>query len=513
MQHPRRQNPVIAALALVAVAALWLLFAPTPVGGQATYVIISGISMEPGMHRGDLAILRRAEAYAVGDVVTYRHPTIGPIIHRIIGRDGERFVFQGDNNDFVDSYRPRADELIGRLWVHLPRAGLALQFLRQPPIFAALAAIVIGTATMSTGSYPIRGRRQSRVGTQTSTVSRAAILNSLLTALLGLGLAALCLAVVAFSRPTTRVVSADLPYAHEGRFDYSAPAPADLYDRDGAHGGDPIFRKVTNTIAVSFTYTLASDLPANVRGVARLDAELSDGSGWRRTVALAPAAAFSGSAVALAGQLNLDQLQAMVNTFEAQTGVQRGGYIVTLLPVVQVSGSLADATLDETFTPRLAFSMDTARLQPISEAGNDGLSARQESSLIRERSEPASLSLWLLKLDVLTARRLALAGLEIALVAGLLTWRWLARELRRDEAMALSMRFGVLLVRSGEGGAWASGAVKLAALDDLGRLAARLGQPLVVIENGRDAGYYVRDGEAVYCVRRPGDRALLPREV
>src|SRR5690242_13524376 len=79
-------DTLFAALLLALLGAAWVAFAPTRFGGQAAYVIVSGISMEPSFHRGDLAILRQTNDYAIGDVVTYRHPTIGPVIHRIIGR-------------------------------------------------------------------------------------------------------------------------------------------------------------------------------------------------------------------------------------------------------------------------------------------------------------------------------------------------------------------------------------------------------------------------------------------
>ena len=39
--------------------------------------------MEPGFHAGDLAILRTADRYAVGDVVAYRSPILNTVVmHR-----------------------------------------------------------------------------------------------------------------------------------------------------------------------------------------------------------------------------------------------------------------------------------------------------------------------------------------------------------------------------------------------------------------------------------------------
>src|SRR3954453_16110075 len=159
---PRWFHTFFAALLLALLGAAWVAFAPTRFGGQAAYVMVSGISMEPNFHRGDLAILRVADDYAIGDVVTYRHPTIGPVIHRIIKRDGDRFVFKGDNNSWIDEYHPTQDELIGKLWIHLPAAGKLVEQLRIPRNMAALVAVMgVMVMTTGTGSVGRRPRRQS----------------------------------------------------------------------------------------------------------------------------------------------------------------------------------------------------------------------------------------------------------------------------------------------------------------------------------------------------------------
>ena len=83
--------------------------------------------MEPGFHTGDLAILRPADSYAVGDVVAYRSESLDTIVmHRIVAGDGERFVTQGDNNDWLDEDRPTEDEILGTLFLRVPQGGKAL---------------------------------------------------------------------------------------------------------------------------------------------------------------------------------------------------------------------------------------------------------------------------------------------------------------------------------------------------------------------------------------------------
>ncbi|HTX91153.1 MAG TPA: S24/S26 family peptidase, partial [Anaerolineales bacterium] len=61
----------LAAVPLVGMLTIWILFAPVQLDGQTTYVIVNGSSMEPNYHFGDLAVLRQAVDYQVGDVVAY----------------------------------------------------------------------------------------------------------------------------------------------------------------------------------------------------------------------------------------------------------------------------------------------------------------------------------------------------------------------------------------------------------------------------------------------------------
>jgi len=137
---------VVSALTLLALlVACWFLL-PEPLGGATGYLQVSGTSMEPGMHGGDLALTRRRAAYVPGDVVAFRVPEgdVGEgavVIHRITGGSARAgFVTRGDNRDADDPWRPRQEDVVGKLWVHVPGAGRWLATMRRPPVLAALAA-------------------------------------------------------------------------------------------------------------------------------------------------------------------------------------------------------------------------------------------------------------------------------------------------------------------------------------------------------------------------------------
>ena len=81
----------VAAAILVGVTALAL---PVALGGNTTYTIVAGRSMEPALESGDLVITRRQASYEVGDVIVYEIPAGDPgagvkVIHRIVAESAD----------------------------------------------------------------------------------------------------------------------------------------------------------------------------------------------------------------------------------------------------------------------------------------------------------------------------------------------------------------------------------------------------------------------------------------
>ena len=136
-----------ARLALVGVCGGLLLVAgyyvaPPQLGGHTAYVTTVGTSMEPLLHSGDLVVVRERPPYAVGDVVAYQSPELHTVVlHRIVARDGNRYVFKGDNNTWFDAYHPTKDELIGRMVMHLNGVGGRIGMVRTPAGMSMIAAL------------------------------------------------------------------------------------------------------------------------------------------------------------------------------------------------------------------------------------------------------------------------------------------------------------------------------------------------------------------------------------
>ncbi len=223
------------ALGLTVLGCLWFYLAPAPLG-PTTYVVTRGTSMEPRFHTGDLALVRSKSSYRVGEIVAYHSELLHSLVlHRIIARDGSRYVFKGDNNNFVDPEHPAANQLVGALWVHIPGAGSTLQSIASPALLAALFAIGVFllTGVAFTRRRGRRRRDQRRAGESTprpagSPSPQAGGPSGGALALGALALAPLLvLALLAFTRAATASLPVTSSYRQSGVLTYSAGARPD----------------------------------------------------------------------------------------------------------------------------------------------------------------------------------------------------------------------------------------------------------------------------------------------
>lgn len=131
---------------LVAVGALLFMFWPQSLGGKVAFVRVDGHSMDPTLHMGDLAVVRKQSSYAVDDPVAYRIPKgeFGAgalVIHRLIGGNGTTgYITKGDNKTIRDEWHPRTADIIGRVRYDLPGAGTKLAALTRPVYLGGLVA-------------------------------------------------------------------------------------------------------------------------------------------------------------------------------------------------------------------------------------------------------------------------------------------------------------------------------------------------------------------------------------
>lgn len=135
-------------LSLIAVALAWIWVMPRTIGGLNTYTVVSGISMEPTFHTGDLIISRRADRYNIGDVVTYKIPDAKydkfRIVHRVIGKiDDTHYEIRGDNQDQADPWSVPGENIAGAKVFMIPQGGTVLGYARNPIGLALLFGAIV----------------------------------------------------------------------------------------------------------------------------------------------------------------------------------------------------------------------------------------------------------------------------------------------------------------------------------------------------------------------------------
>lgn len=115
--------------------------------GFGVAVVLSG-SMEPTLGVNDMIIVRETDSYEVDDIVVYQSENT-LIVHRIIAKDGETAVTQGDANHVADApVEIRA--IKGEVIAHIPAAGLVVNALRSP---VGILLVLIAAFTLTELSF------------------------------------------------------------------------------------------------------------------------------------------------------------------------------------------------------------------------------------------------------------------------------------------------------------------------------------------------------------------------
>lgn len=164
----RLKNALFNLLTAGAIAVWIFVLRPGSLGGPATYIVVAGTSMQPGMHTGDLVLSLKQDSYQRGDVVTFEVPegedgagTL--IIHRIVGGNAEDgFITQGDNRDSIDYWRPKPEDIKGKRFLLIPQGGQLLALLRTPAALGILAGLFAFIAVLVPPDPKTQERKRQR---------------------------------------------------------------------------------------------------------------------------------------------------------------------------------------------------------------------------------------------------------------------------------------------------------------------------------------------------------------
>ena len=492
----RRSSDFFTLLLLGILAVVWILLAPTQLGGQATYVIISGNSMEPNFHLGDLAIVRQAATYQIGDIVTYQNAELHEkVIHRIIALNADHFVIKGDNNSWVDSYQPVQDEIVGKLWVYVPGIGKAIQWARIPLNLALITALMGGFLMAST----FTGKPQRSKSAQSHPGSFG-LLEVSFSVLGILALAFLALGIFAFTTPLLKS-SDNLQYQQAGIFFYSAAGTQGIYDSDTVHSGEPIFPKLTCSLNLGFAYNLAAAQLDQISGTQQLSARVTDDqSGWQRTIQLKPPAPFNSPSFTTSATLDLCQIESLVADVEQETGFHPSTYTLIVFPDVTATGSIAGQAFHDSFEPHLVFKFDKVHFYlNIDESQIDPLHFSKDGSLSATGMEDNRLSILGLQPRVIDLRMISAFGLCVLLIAALSLGLAIYDAAKQSQERFIRMKYGSLLVDVFDRGLETLvPMIDVAGMDDLARIAEH--QNTMILHMARDFlhFYFVQNNGTTY---------------
>ena len=140
-------------LVFIVVIAILLIVSVFPITGNYKLMIVQSGSMEPAIKMGSVVIVKPAEDYKIGDVITFGpySKTKAPTSHRVYDIkvvDGQPvYITKGDANNAPDSREIQKRDIIGKVLFSVPYMGYAVDFAKKPVGFALIiiipAAIII----------------------------------------------------------------------------------------------------------------------------------------------------------------------------------------------------------------------------------------------------------------------------------------------------------------------------------------------------------------------------------
>lgn len=468
----RWQSVFLNLILLIGLAALWVVFAPAKIGGQASYVLVNGISMEPNYHSGDLVIVRKAQAYQVGDVVTYYDAEMGAyVIHRIIGTEQGQIILKGDNNSWIDAYQPTHDEIIGRQWIHAPKLGRTLKWLQAPLNLSLTTALLGGVFMIETIKQSPKGKKQKNQ----PSLKPGSMLEGMLYLLGFFTIGFLGLSIFNFMRPLTRPAE-NISYQQESNYFYSATGAPGIYDTEMVRTGEPVFPKLTCFLNIGFTYNMLGEGFQNVAGNYQMYARVvEEQSNWQRTIPMIPQTTFVGSSYVAMAPLDLCQLESLVNLMEKETGLHANAYTVEIVTDIAVMANVSGQVILDTFNPGLAFKFDKVHLYLAeSDAGSDPMHITKQGLTANSTMIANTLPILGWEPSVGSMRAFALIGLGLSLGGLVIIGIILFNMAHQSEEALIRLRYGAMIMDVYERSLDTSLAVTdVTSMDDLAKMAER----------------------------------------
>ncbi|TFH34427.1 MAG: signal peptidase I [Anaerolineales bacterium] len=498
---------ILSAALLVGMTAMWIVLAPIQFGGQSSYVIIAGASMEPALHWGDLVIARQSRSYEIGDIIAYTHPRIGPVIHRIIEKEGLSYRLQGDNNDWVDSYQPTTDEIIGKSWITMPGLANILQHVRTP-IGLALLSFVFGFMVLVTLSQSkdregawYKSTRQKKGLAPLKNLSE--IRDGWTFPLTAFLLGGVLLGYFAFTTPLVDTITVEIPFQHRGKFSYYGDAPPSVYDQGRIESGDAIFHSIVSEFRTSFDYQFSAPALTEISGEYQISMEISEPNGWRRQIVLVPPTDFNGDDLRLTTRIDINRILWLIGHLQNRTEFKRSVYDVRILPVVNIEAEVSGHAIQDQFSPILHFKLDDFQLyldgtNPVEETG-DPFSPTQIGMIEQTKQIPATLHILGIDIKTETARWIAGSITFVSLLGLILIFVPIMQSWNQGRSSQIALQYSDILLDVDKlPKSTAAQTFTVSSFSDLARLAHSMSLLVLHQSKGNEHTYLLKSEDSAY---------------
>lgn len=130
---------IFAVVALIIVSIL-------PIPGNYKLLIVQSGSMEPAIKTGSVVVVKPAENYKTGDIITFEDKGKDrTTTHRVADVEvvsGQTYyITQGDANNAEDSSKVSENKVVGKVLTSVPYAGYILAFAKEPIGFVLLVIV------------------------------------------------------------------------------------------------------------------------------------------------------------------------------------------------------------------------------------------------------------------------------------------------------------------------------------------------------------------------------------
>jgi signal peptidase I len=493
---PRPATLVSIFLSFLAII-LVIVFAPIQVGGVVTYAIVDGNSMEPDFSRGDLVLVRTKPIYGVGDAVVYRNAEMGSFVfHRIVDTELGRYLLKGDNNSWLDSYLPVQEEIVGKLWFHIPKLGKVIEWARHPLNMSLLVGFLGGVLMFDMFKKPSSHKNEKNAppirfgGTPEMTLYISGIFALLF----------LAAGIYAFTRPLYQPVE-NIPYQQEGYFYYSATGTPGVYDTDMVRSGEPVFPKLTCFLNIGYTYAITGDRLQAINGTHKMSARIMDEqSGWVRTIPLNAETSFNGNSYFTLAALDLCQVESLVNLVEQQAGLNQITYTMEIVADTAFTADVNGTQLADAFSPSLVFRYDKIHFYlAANKSQGDPMRSSQPGLARGTESTFNAISLLGFALPIWIARFVALLGFVFSTLGFAYFGLKIYQTAAQSQDALIRLKYGSMLMDVYEQDfAPSATTIDVAAMDDLARLAERHGTMILHMQRAFLHYYLVQSSGATY---------------